>query len=200
MNDLFAKLKTSADRKSGEDRSITWYGISKTLFIRLALAVLLFCAGLFLPKNAWTVFLMLFSCVISGYDVVIRAVSRLIKERTLGEELLLTIAAILSFTINAGYEGAAVMLIYQAGCVLRAYASELTRSSLRDKVDPYPSPVTVEREEETLSLAPEQIEVGDTLLIKPGERFPVGHHKTQEVPKGTLKGILLAAGLWDRMK
>lgn len=33
-----------------------------------------------------------------------------------------------------------------------------------------------------------------------GERFPVGHHKTQEVPKGTLKGILSAAGLWDRLK
>ena len=190
MNDLFAKLKTSADRKSGEDRSITWYGISKTLFIRLALAVLLFCAGLFLPKNAWTVFLMLFSCVISGYDVVIRAVSRLIKERTLGEELLLTIAAILSFTINAGYEGAAVMLIYQAGVILRAYASELTRSTLRDKVDPYPAPVTVQVEEETVSVAPEQIQVGDLLILQPGERIPVDCKVTEGVSQIELSGLL----------
>ncbi|MBQ3275601.1 MAG: HAD-IC family P-type ATPase [Oscillospiraceae bacterium] len=191
MKDIFEKMKSAGRTEAAADRSFTWYGVNKTVFIRLALAALLFCAGLFLPENAWTVFLMLFSFLISGYDVVVKAVVRLVKERALGEELLLTIAAILSFTINAGYEGAAVMLIYQAGCVLRAYASELTRSSLRDKVDPYPSPVTVEREEETLSLAPEQIEVGDTLLIKPGERFPVDCRVTEgesQIELGELLG------------
>ncbi len=193
MKEILKKMKTAGGRESGADKAYTWYGVNKTVFIRLALAALLFCAGLFLPmpKPAWTVFLMLFSFLISGYDVVVKAVVHLVKERAMGEEMLLTIAAILSFTINAGYEGAAVMLIYQAGCVLRAYAGELTRVTLRDKTDPYPQPVTVEREEGPVSLPPEQVEVGDTLLLNAGERFPVDCRVTEgesQIELGELLG------------
>ena len=190
MKDILEKLKSADGKENGGDKSFTWYGINKTLFIRLALSALLFCAGLFLPENAWTVFLMLFSFLISGYDIVVKAVIRLVKERTLGEELLITIAAILSFTINAGYEGAAVMLIYQAGCILRAYATELTRSTLRDKVDPYPEPVTVQKEEETVSIAPEQIQMGDVLVLNPGVRVPVDCRVTEGVTQIELADLL----------
>ncbi len=192
MKDFFKREKAAAERDGGEDKSVTWYGINKILFLRLALSALLFCAGLFLPENTWTVFLMLFSFLISGYDVVVRAAVRLVKERSLGEELLLTVAAILSFTINAGYEGAAVMLIYQAGVILRAYAGELTRGTLRDKVDPYPAPVNVRKEEETVAVSPEQIQMGDILILQPGERFPVDCRVVEgesQIELGALLGV-----------
>ena len=192
MKDIFKREKPAGERAGGEDTSVTWYGISKILFLRLGLSALLFCAGLFLPENAWTVFLMLFSFLISGYDVVVRAVVRLVKERSLGEELLLTVAAILSFTINAGYEGAAVMLIHQAGVILRAYAGELTRGTLRDKVDPYPAPVTIRKEEETAVVSPEQIQMGDILCLQPGERFPVDCRVVEgesQIELGALLGV-----------
>ncbi len=157
----------------GDDAAYTWFGVSKTIFLRLLFSAALLCAGLFLPENSLTVFLMLFSFLISGYDVIARAAVRLVKEKVLGEELLITLVGVLAFTINESYEAAAVMLIYQIGYVLRAYAVELTRGSLRDRIDPYPSEVTLQQGESTVSVAPEQIQPGDVLLLQAGERVPV---------------------------
>ena len=83
-----------------------------------------------------------------------------------------SIAAILAFTINEGYEAAAVMLIYQAGCIVRAYASALTKSSFRDRVDPYVASVTVLRGEEKTSIPPENVQLGDILILERGQRAP----------------------------
>ena len=89
-----------------------------------------------------------------------------------GDQLLVSIAAILAFTINEGYEAAAVMLIYQAGCIVRAYASALTKSSFRDRVDPYVASVTVLRGEEKTSIPPENVQLGDILILERGQRAP----------------------------
>ena len=170
--------------------SYTWYGVSKILFIRLTLAALLFCAGLFLPENTWTVFLMVFSFLISGYDIVTRAVVRLVKDRVLGEELLITVCVILAFTINESYDAAAVMLIYQIGYILRTYAVELTRGNLRERVDPYPMEVTLQQGEDTISVAPEQLQTGDVLILQAGERLTVNCTVLEGASEVEMAGLL----------
>jgi len=174
MKDFLQGLKKGTG--SGEENSAayTWFGVKKELLIRLALAVILFIVGLIAAKSVnISLILMVVSFLVCGYDVLIRAAVRIARERFFGEEMLVVIAAILAFTINAGYEGTAVMIIYQAGFVLRAYALELTRGSLRDKVEPYPGDITVLRGDESVQIAPEKIQPDDILLIRQGERFPV---------------------------
>ena len=148
----------------------TWFGIKKTLFIRLAIAVVLFIVGLIMSNS---LIFMLLSFLIIGYDVFLRAVTRLANERTMGEELLFTLAALMAFVINAGYEAPAIMIIYQVGFILRSYAAELSRATLQDKASPFPSEATVLRAEERVSVPPDEIQVDEILIVMPGESFPV---------------------------
>lgn len=181
----------------GSAGAYTWFGVKKELLIRLAVSVILFIIGLFTSS----LMLMLLSFLIIGYDVILRAIVRVANERTIGEELLITLAALMAFVINEGYEAAAVMIIYQAGSVLRAYALELTRGTLLDKVVPFPREVTAFRAEEKITIDSEEIQQDEILIVAPGEAFPVdceitlggtsidlepvlGHSKIQEVREG----------------
>lgn len=153
----------------GTSGAYTWFGVKKELLIRLAISVVLFCIGLFTSSLA----IMLLSFLVIGYDVIFRAIVRVANERSIGEELLITVAAVMAFVINAGYEAVAVMIIYQAGNVLRAYASELTRGTLLDKVVPFPREVTAFRSDETVTISSEDIQVDEILIISEDEAFPV---------------------------
>ncbi|MBQ7737277.1 MAG: HAD family hydrolase [Oscillospiraceae bacterium] len=183
--------KISGAGASDNPAALTWFGIRKELLVRLVLAVVLFCAGLFVPQDSVALILMVLSFLVAGYDVILRAITRIVSERVFGEELVVTVVGLMAFVINAGYEAAAVMIIYQAGVILRAYALELTRGSMRDRIDPYPAEVTVLRgEEEKEPAAPEQVQVDDILIIAPGERFPVDCEVTLGSSTADLSALL----------
>lgn len=173
MKEIFKKKNGEGGSAFAALGGTTWYGVDVLLFIRLAVAAVLLCLGLFLQLgDGVSLVFILLSVLISGFDVLYQACIRLVKERCLGEELLISIVAILAFTINEGYEAAAVMLIYQAGFIVRSYASALTKSSFRDRVDPYVPSVTVLRGEERTSIVPEEVQLGDILLLERGQRAP----------------------------
>ena len=173
MKEIFKKKTEESGAGSAPLGGTTWYGVDKLLFVRIGIAAVLLCLGLFLQLgDGITLLLLLLSTLISGFDVLYQACVRLVREHRLREELLVSIAAILAFTINEGYEAAAVMLIYQAGCIVRAYASALTKSSFRDRVDPYVASVTVLRGEEKTSIPPENVQLGDILILERGQRAP----------------------------
>ena len=153
----------------GSAGSYTWFGVKKELLVRLAVAVVLFCVSLFTSSLA----LMLLSFLIVGFDVILRGIARVAKEHSIGEELLITLACVMAFVINEGYEAVAVMIIYQAGNVLRAYALELTRGTLLDKVVPFPREVTAFRADEVVTIPSEEIQPDEILIVAPGESFPV---------------------------
>lgn len=173
MKEIFKKKTGGEPDGSTILGGTTWYGVDKLLFIRLAVAAVLLCLGIFLKQSdGLSLVFILLSVLISGFDVLYHACVRGFKERYLGEELLMSIAAILAFTINEGYEAAAVMLIYQAGYIVRSYASALTKSSYRDRVDPYVPSVTVLRGDEKTAISPDAVQLGDILLLERGQRAP----------------------------
>lgn len=172
MKEIMEKLGSLRGKEQGG--AYTWFGVKKELLIRLSVAVILFIAGLILSGRENTaLILMLVSFLVCGYDVIVRAVVRAANERSFGEELLITVAGVLAFVIKAGYEAAAIMIIYQAGHVLRSYALELTKGALRERVDPYPTDISVLRGEDKFLLPADEIQVDDILVIAAGERFPV---------------------------
>ena len=169
MKEKLAKLNNI--HVGGGATASTWFGVRIELLVRIAVTIALFCVGLFGKKAV--LLLMLLSFLICGYDVILQAIIRAVKDHYIGEELIVTLAALLAFVINAGYEAAAVMIIYQAGYALRAYALALTRGNLLDKVDPYPGEVTILRGEEQTTASPDQIQTDDILILHPGDRIPV---------------------------
>ncbi len=188
MKEILERLNGQRDGNS--IGGYTWFGIKKELLIRLVLAAVLFIAGLILPNEKVALLLMLLSFLVSGYDVILRAIVRAANNRSFGEEMLITAAALLAFVINAGYEAAAVMIIYQLGFVLRAYAIELTRGGLREKIDPYPADVNVLRGEDKAFIPADEIQQDDILIIEAGDRFPVDCEVTMGTSYVDLTAVL----------
>ena len=196
MKEILDKLGSL--RGSEKGGAYTWFGVKKELLVRLAVAVVLFIAGLVLSaKGNIALLLMLASFLIGGYDVILRAIVRAANEHSFGEELLVTVAGVLAFVINAGYEAAAVMIIYQAGFALRAYALELTKGALRERVDPYPTEVNVFRGEDKFIIPADEIQVDDIMVIAAGERFPVDCEITRGSSRIDLSAILGHPGAKD---
>lgn len=152
----------------------TWFGVEYLRIVRLLIGLVFFCAGVFLPLDGkWISLLMLICFVISGYDIVLRAVSNVLEKRYLDEHLMIFIAVAAAFFIGASYEAAAVTLIFQLGIILRAYVNNEIRCRIDDHLGYYPTLVTVLRDGEEVQVLSEHIAAEDIMIIRTGEMFPV---------------------------
>jgi Zn2+/Cd2+-exporting ATPase len=94
-----------------------------------------------------------------------------LKSRTVGIDFLMTIAVIGAVAIGEWAEGAAVVCLFSLGETLEAYTMDRTRRSLRSLMELAPPEALVLRDGRELTLPVEQIRVGDTILVKPGEKI-----------------------------
>ena len=140
---------------------------------RLIIVVALFIAGLF--AEGWFRFaLMLAAYLGSGYDVLFRAARNIAKGRVFDENFLMSLASASAFAIGEHPEAVAVMLFYQVGEAFQARAVGKARRSIAALLDIRPESATiVEVDGATRETSPEQVLVGDLLLVKPGERIPL---------------------------
>lgn len=118
--------------------------------------------------------------LIAGYDVIARAGRGIIRRQPFDENLLMTIATIGAFLLvffpesdPHMAEGAAVMLFYQVGELFESYAVGKTRRSISDMMDIAPDSATVLREGSAHEVDPDEVALGETIRIKPGERVPL---------------------------
>lgn len=94
-----------------------------------------------------------------------------LKSRTVGIDFLMTIAVTGAVAIGEWAEGAAVVCLFSLGETLEAYTMDRTRRSLRSLMELAPAEALVLRDGRELTLPVEQIRVGDTILVKPGEKI-----------------------------
>lgn len=94
-----------------------------------------------------------------------------LKSRTVGIDFLMTIAVIGAVAIGEWAEGAAVVCLFSLGETLEAYTMDRTRRSLRSLMELAPAEALVLRDGREMTLPVEQIRVGDTILVKPGEKI-----------------------------
>ena len=116
------------------------FGFDIFALCRLAAAAIPFAAGMIFSVSGKTeTVLMIMAAVIAGYDVLIGAVTELIKKRSISENLLMSVASAAAFVIGEGHEGAAVMILFQTGDMFRQYAVRKAKASvaefLRDSAD-----------------------------------------------------------------
>ena len=89
------------------------------------------------------------------------------------ENLLMFIATVGAFIVGQYPEAAAVMLFYQIGELFQSYAVGKSRSSIAALMDIRPDTATVVRNGEELTVAPEEVEAGEIIVVRPGEKVPV---------------------------
>lgn len=111
--------------------------------------------------------------LVSGSDVVKKAAMNIVGGQIFDENFLMSIATIGAFLVGEYPEGAAVMLFYQVGEWFQAYAVNKSRKSIRELMDIRPDYANVKRGEELVTTAPEEVLVGEVIVIKPGERVPL---------------------------
>jgi len=111
---------------------------------------------------------------ISGYPVVKKAVLGIRNRQPMDESLLMTIATVGAFATGESSEAVAVMVFYQVGEWFQKYAVGKSRKNIASLMDIVPEEANVESEDGTVeTVDPDDVEIGDILVIKAGNRIPV---------------------------
>ena len=108
-----------------------------------------------------------------GWDVLWRAVRNIAHGQVFDENFLMTIATVGAFFTGECAEGVAVMLFYQVGELFQSYAVGKSRKSISDLMDIRPDYANIERNGEIVQVDPDEVNVGDVIVIKAGEKIPI---------------------------
>jgi Zn2+/Cd2+-exporting ATPase len=117
--------------------------------------------------------LYLFSYIICGKNVVIGAVRNLLKGKVFDETFLMTIASLGAVAVGQYPEAVAVMLLYQIGEYFEDKAVGKSRKSIKALMEIRPDKAYVKRDGKTTEVNPASVQIGETIVVKPGERIPV---------------------------
>lgn len=111
--------------------------------------------------------------IIVGYNIVLKAIKNIFKGKVLDENFLMTVATIGAFCIGEFPEAVAVMLFYQIGELFQDYAVDKSRKSISSLMDIRPDYANVYREKEFQRVEPDKVNIGEIILVKPGEKIPL---------------------------
>lgn len=146
----------------------------KKMVARLAGSAVFFIIAMMLEKKtswAWIPFVL--SYLAAGYDIPLRACRNLKNGQVFDENFLMTIATLGAFAIGSLEEAVAVMLFYQIGELFNDYAVNKSRKSITDLMDINPEYANLLRDGEEEQVDPYEVEIGDTIIIRPGEKVPL---------------------------
>lgn len=146
-----------------------------TVIIRIIIGGILLAAALMINTGQdWPrIILFLTSYILVGGDIVLRAVRNITKGKVFDENFLMSTATIGAMIINEYAEGIAVMLLYQIGELFQSYAVDKSRRSIADLMDIRPDYANVKKDGEIFKISTDEVNVGDIIVIKPGERIPL---------------------------
>ena len=146
----------------------------KHLLTRIIVAAVLFFAGSFLQLPEYVemgVFLVCYAVV--GWDIVWKAITNILHGQVFDENFLMTIATVGALILGEHSEGVAVMLFYQVGEWFQSYAVSKSRKSIAGLMDIRPDYANVERDGKLVQVDPDEVQIGDVIVVKPGERIPL---------------------------
>ena len=118
-------------------------------------------------------FLYLIPYFVIGWDILYKAVRNMKNGQVFDENFLMAVATIGAFGVNEYSEAVAVMLFYQVGELFQSYAVNRSRQSITDLMDICPEYANIEEDGQLKQVDPDDVEVGDIIVIKPGEKIPL---------------------------
>lgn len=145
----------------------------KNLTRILCSAVLLAVAWLLPLEGIWRLLVFLVPYAVIGYDVLFSAVRNILHGQIFDENFLMALATVGAFFVADYPEAVAVMLFYQIGELFQSIAVGKSRKSIAALMDIRPDYANVLRNGEAVTVSPEEVEIGETILIKPGEKIPL---------------------------
>ena len=141
--------------------------------VRVILGVLVYLIGIKLPlENMVTIFLTGIAVMILLYKTAIKAYQQL-KNKVLDENTLIVISVIGACLVGEVTEGIMVITLYEIGKILEARAVNKTRKSISNLMDINPEYANLKTEEDIQKVSPEDVKIGDIVVVKVGEKIPL---------------------------
>jgi Cd2+/Zn2+-exporting ATPase len=147
----------------------------KKRLLRILLSAVVILIAVFLPTEpSWLKpVIFLIALVLAGGDVMLKAAKNIAHGQVFDENFLMTVATIGAFAIGEYPEGVAVMLFYQVGELFQSYAVDQSRRSIAALMDIRPDSANVMREGKIETVDPDEVMIGETIVVRPGEKVPL---------------------------
>lgn len=145
----------------------------KKELLRILVAALLLVVCWCLPLDGWWALLYLIPYAVAGWDVLWSAARNIAHGQLFDEQFLMAIATIGALCVGEYREAVAVMIFYQVGEWFQRIAVGKSRKSISSLMDIRPDTATVVRDGAELEVSPEDVQTGETIVVKPGERVPL---------------------------
>lgn len=164
VSEIKESKKESADEEEEED--------SQTMLVRIIIGAVLFVISFFL-QGIPLIVVSLASYLVLGYDVLLKAVRNIGKGQLFDEHFLMAVATIAAIYLKDWKEAAGVMLFYQIGEYFQDMAVSKSRRSIGELMDIRPEHAVVYRDGAYVTVDPDEVETGEIIRVKPGERVPL---------------------------
>ena len=143
--------------------------------IKIIISLILFLIALIINFNNELVnnIIFLVAYIIVGFEILRKAIRNITRGKIFDENFLMSVATIGAFGIGEFPEAVAVMLFYQIGELFQSYAVDKSRKSISNLMDIRPDFAYVERDGEIKKVDPDEVKIGEIIVVKPGEKIPL---------------------------
>ncbi len=146
----------------------------KKTLARIIIATVLWVAAILVPvEGIWSLTVFLVPYIIIGYDVLRGALRGILRGQVFDEKFLMAIATVGAFAISEYNEACAVMLFYQVGEFFQSVAVGKSRKNIAALMDICPDFAVVLREGGEETVTPDEVAIGETIIVRPGEKIPL---------------------------
>lgn len=146
----------------------------KAEVVKLVIALIIFATAFFkvVPEKIAT-WLFVVAYILSGYEVLLKSIKNIFRGEVFDENFLMSIATLGAFAINKPGEAAAVMIFYNVGELFEDYAVGKSKKSIIQLMNIKPKIANLKKGNEIKVVEPEELKVGDIIVVKAGEKIPV---------------------------
>ncbi|MCM1227826.1 MAG: cadmium-translocating P-type ATPase [Clostridium sp.] len=145
----------------------------KTLIRIISSLILLIAAGFVPVHGIVKLAVFLIPYFIIGYDILWKALRNIFHGQIFDENFLMAIATIGALAMGEYLEGCAVMIFYQTGELFQGIAVGKSRKSISSLMDIRPDFANIEKDGEIIEADPDEVSIGDIIVVKPGEKVPL---------------------------
>ena len=142
---------------------------------KIIISLILFLIAMIINFNNELINKVIFiiAYIIVGLEIVRKALRNIFRGKVFDENFLMTVATVGAFGIGEFPEAVAVMLFYQVGELFQSYAVDKSRKSIASLMDIRPDYANIEKDGKVLKVDPDDVNIGDIIIIKPGEKVPL---------------------------
>lgn len=173
INEIAEKVETGAHlvlekEKQVEEKSDKWIPL-----LEFILPILLYVVSFAISNVTVKNIVLLIAYIGAGWKVLYTAFRNILRGQIFDENFLMAIATLGALALGDVAEAVSVMIFYSVGEFFQSLAVDKSRTAIADLMDIVPEIAHLEKDGEFIEVAPDELEIGDFLVIKPGEKIPV---------------------------